>query len=67
MHIRRDNDIRPPCSSRSRPCQHFGDDCQLGIGFTASLSINGKGRCRYQRFGHNGEMRFPTARELPHR
>ena len=34
MHIRRDNNIRPPLLQPfPRPCQHFGDDCQLGIGF----------------------------------
>ncbi len=42
MHIRRDNDIRPPAPVVPRPRQHFGDDCQLGIGFCRQLSINGK-------------------------
>ncbi len=64
MHIRRDNNIRPPCSSRS----HAPASTSVMIASWVLLlppvcQLTGKRQVSVPAPRHNGEMRFPTARE----
>ncbi|SUX69197.1 Uncharacterised protein [Citrobacter freundii] len=63
MHIRRNHDIRPPLlQTFPRPGQNFSNNGKLGIGLPGkSVDQREKRRRRHQRFGHDGQMRFPTA------
>ena len=65
MHVRRNNDIRPArLQTFPRPCQHLGDDRQLRIGLRRQAVHQWKQRFgRHQRFGHERQMGFPTARQ----